>query len=48
MKNVMVIDGALNCAYDVFQATEEEFRSMFPAPGQDIQFIEDLQELDIS
>lgn len=42
MKNIQVIDGAPNCAYDIFQATDEEFRLIFPEEGQDIQFIEDV------
>jgi hypothetical protein len=44
MKNIQVIDGANNCAYDVYSATEEEFLLIFPEPEQDIQFIEDIQE----
>lgn len=43
MKNIQVIDGAINCAYDVYTATEEEFLKIFPEPGQDIQFIEDIR-----
>ncbi len=39
----MIIDGAENCAYDCFLADEELFSSIFPNPGQDIEFIEDLQ-----
>ena len=35
MKNILVIDGAENCAYSVFQATEAEFRLIFPEDGQD-------------
>lgn len=42
MKNVLVIDGAENCAYSVFQATEAEFRLIFPEDGQDIEYSEDL------
>jgi hypothetical protein len=42
MKNIQVIDGAINCAYDVYAATEEEFLKIFPILGQDIQFIEDI------
>jgi len=34
MKNIQVIDGALNSVYDVFSATEYEFSIIFPA-GQD-------------
>ena len=29
MKNIQVIDGALNCVYDIFQATESEFDLIF-------------------
>jgi hypothetical protein len=41
MKNIQVIDGASNCSYDIFAMTDEEFRILFPSPGQDIEFIED-------
>jgi hypothetical protein len=44
MKNIQVIDGASNCAYDVFAATEEEFLVIFTEQGQDIQFVEDIKE----
>jgi alkyl sulfatase BDS1-like metallo-beta-lactamase superfamily hydrolase len=42
MKNIQVIDGALNCTFSIFQATDEEFSLLFPEPGQDIQYAEDL------
>ena len=42
MKNVQVIDGAVNCAYSIYQFTDEEFAAIFPAPGQNIEFIEDV------
>jgi hypothetical protein len=42
MKNIQVIDGALNSTFSIFQATDEEFALFFPEPGQDIQFAEDL------
>jgi hypothetical protein len=42
MKNIQIIDGALNCTYSVYTATEEEFSLLFPADGQDIQFAEDI------
>jgi hypothetical protein len=45
MKNVLVIDGALNCTFSVFQATDEEFALIFPEPMQDMQYAEDLAEL---
>ena len=42
MKNIQVIDGAANCTFSIFQATEEEFALLFPESGQDIQYAEDL------
>jgi len=42
MKNVQVIDGALNCDYAVFAFTNEEFIAVFPDVGQDIEFVEDF------
>jgi hypothetical protein len=41
MKNIQVIDGAVNCAYDIFAATEVEFRMIF-ASGEDVAFIDDV------
>ena len=42
MKNIQVIDGASNCTFSIFQATNLEFRLIFPEPDQEIQFAEDL------
>lgn len=42
MKNIQVIDGALNCTFSIFQATKEEFALLFPESRQDIQYAEDL------
>jgi len=44
MKNIQVIDAAKNCTYDIFSATEEDFVAIFPASGQDVEFIEDFIE----
>jgi hypothetical protein len=41
MKNIQVIDGADNCVYDIFAATEEEFALIFIA-GTDVAFIDDV------
>lgn len=41
MKNIQVIDGAENCVYDIFAATEEEFSIVFTS-GQDIAFIDEV------
>lgn len=43
MKNIMVVDGAVNCVYDVFAATEAEFALVFPA-DTDIAFIDEVYE----
>ena len=44
MKNVQVIEAATNSTFSVFQMTDEEFQRVFPAPGQDLEFAEDLFE----
>ncbi len=41
MKNIQVIDGAANCVYDIFAATDEEFSLLFPL-GQDVAFINEV------
>jgi hypothetical protein len=43
MKNIQVIDGADNCVYDIFAATDEEFGLIFPA-GEDVAFIGEVME----
>jgi hypothetical protein len=45
MKNIQIIDGASNCTFSLFQATDEEFALLFPEPRQDIQYAEDLTHL---
>jgi hypothetical protein len=44
MKNILVIDGAENCSFSVCLVDDEDFAEIFPARGQDIEFIEDLVE----
>lgn len=41
MKNIQVIDGAINCVYDIFQATKAEFEAIFPL-GHDVAFIDEV------
>lgn len=41
MKNIQVIDGAINTVYDIFAATDEEFALIFPA-GTDVAFIDEV------
>ncbi len=43
MKNVQIIDGAINCVYDIFSMTEDEFRVIF-IENSNIAFIEDIYE----
>ena len=42
MRNIQVIDGADNCAYDIFEMCDEDFQEMFPGEGQDIEFVGDF------
>jgi len=42
MKNIQVIDGAQNCAYSIYAASNRAFKAIFPGDGQDIEFIEDF------
>lgn len=41
MKNIQIIDGAGNCAYDIFATTDEELSLIFP-DDTDIAFIEEV------
>ncbi|MES2482726.1 MAG: hypothetical protein V4609_12070 [Pseudomonadota bacterium] len=41
MKNIQIVDGARNCVYDIFSATDEEFALVFPE-GTDIAFIDEV------
>ncbi len=43
MKNILIVDGATNCCYDIFSFSDEAFEKIFPN-GQDIEFIEDVIE----
>jgi len=42
MKNIQIIDGARNCTYSVFAATNKTFDEIFPGKGQDVEFIDDF------
>lgn len=41
MKDIQVIDGAENCVYDIFSATDDEFTLIFEA-GTDVAFIDEV------
>jgi hypothetical protein len=42
MKNIQAIDGARNCVYDIFAATDEEFSLIFQN-GHDVAFIDEVR-----
>jgi hypothetical protein len=42
MKNVQIIDGAINSSFSIYSIPEAVFNQIFPAPGQNIEFIEDV------
>jgi len=43
MKNIQVIDGAINAAYTIYATTDEHYEIMFPG-GMDIDFIDGLYD----
>jgi hypothetical protein len=47
MKNIQVVDGALNCVYDIFQASDDDF-AQISGNESDIAFGEDFQGETIS
>ncbi|MEY9181656.1 MULTISPECIES: hypothetical protein [Bradyrhizobium] len=44
MKNIQIIDPAVNATFSLFQATDDEFAAIFPGAGQDLELIEDFTE----
>ncbi len=43
MKNVQVIDGAVNSTYDIFQIPDKIFRIIFPK-GSDVAFLDEAEK----
>jgi len=41
MRNILIIDRAVNATFSVFQATDEEFATLFPN-GEEIDVVEDV------
>lgn len=41
MKNIQIIDGALNCTYSIYAIQDNEFNLLFQN-GTDIEFIDDV------
>jgi len=42
LRNIQIVDGADNATFSIFQATDEEFREIFPDLGQDMEISEDF------
>ena len=42
MKNIQIIDGALNCSYEIFASSDEDFNQFFPMTQQDVEFSDDF------
>ncbi|MDP4078975.1 hypothetical protein, partial [Acidovorax sp. A1169] len=43
VKNIQIIDGADNCVFDIFQASDDEFSVIFKK-ATDIAFIDEIYE----
>lgn len=44
MKNIQVIDGAINSTFDIFEIDDEKFSVLFPN-NTDLSFLEDYPDL---
>lgn len=44
MKSIQIIDGALNCTYDIYLIDEHSFLMIFPGEDQDVEFVDDFVE----
>lgn len=44
LKNIQIIDRAVNATFSLFQATDAEFAAIFSGAGQDIELVEDFTE----
>ncbi|QNN65261.1 hypothetical protein H9L12_01010 [Sphingomonas rhizophila] len=42
MKNVQIIDEAINSRYAIYSVSDDEFAKLFPGERQDIEFVEDV------
>lgn len=43
MKNVLVIDGAKNCVYDIFEFSDDQFAIIFP-DSTDVAFFDEVEK----
>ena len=42
MKNIQIIDWAENCSFSICLVDDDDLALIFPAPEQDVEFVEDL------
>jgi len=42
MKNIQIIDGAINCTFSIFGIPDSVFQELFPGENQDVEFLEDV------
>lgn len=42
MKNIQIVDNAINCSLSIYQINNEDFYLIFPQENQNIEFIEDF------
>lgn len=42
MKNMQLVEPAENCWFAIYSLEEDDFALIFPAPGQDVEFFEDV------
>lgn len=42
MKNIQIIDSAVNCTYSIYSITDEQFEKIFIGDS-DVEFIEDVE-----
>lgn len=43
MKNIQIIDGAINSVFEIYQITDELFKLIFPG-GSDVAFLSDVEK----
>jgi hypothetical protein len=42
MKNIQIIDGAINCSFSIYAVPDQVFQQLYPESQQDIEFLEDV------
>jgi hypothetical protein len=42
MKNIQIIDNAMNGSFSIYSIPDDVFQQLFPEQGQDVEFLEDV------